>query len=923
MAQAYYNFEAKIIQRSKGQSSVAAAAYNAGEKIKDERTGILHDYTRKHDVHHTAILTPENAPAWASDRQELWNRAEREEKRKDSQVGRQFIMCFPTCLTHEEKIVLSKQFLQEEFVNKGYAVDVAYHDFKGKNAHNPHAHVLVSSRAMSESGFCSFKDRSWNGKERLFELREKWAAIQNRHFEQTGREERVDHRSYQERGIDRTPQVHEGKAVSAIRQKIARGERQDTTSLIDLNNEIRQLNAQLEFEKTTLAELKAKAAREQDNNKQNDKQIVATTKEVLKIAQPSVRELKAEAEDLHQQQRAQFTLDIAEIVKASKPQPAPKVQEPAPSERTPEKRGTMPPPPHEPNDRTYRAVWRQLQAFEGDGMFEVGILNPETGKMRNLTYHRDSLLKIDPETKKASTLSYLKAENAKGKHLYVRPAPHPNGDTQGYVLVDDIDQVTAEELREKGLAPSVLVETSWKNCQAWIKVDERLTRNEASKVARLIAREAGGDPGSAGYQHYGRLAGFTNRKEEHLDLYTGQYPWVLVHHAERTQASAGAAWVARARAELEEEQKQKEATKACQTELASEKASEAELEKAVRAFAKYSAKTTTQDPSTRDWIALKSMAKRGYSLEALEHALWHSEGLEERKKGHTADYVQRTLAKLQEDRDVLEALHRRQENKARRAERKDARARERDERTTIEQWQQYKERERDNPASSASTRQERRKQPGEERKAQSSPGKGKTNSTMTINPNDVTVTTLGALNEEQVRWIVTKTLESKESQKQLEKAAWALTQDTSKWGKLKAEYLKELARTVNIKGAQAYHPYTDAEIGIKLRMAGFGKQRIYDCLKENSPFAAYLDEEAKTRYLYKGIAPLMDNPKVNQKIAQWNQFRTREAIALPEERREAYIKEHRLEELKLSITKERWDEQRMQHSSDRGMERER
>jgi hypothetical protein len=608
MAQAYYNFEAKIIQRSKGQSSVAAAAYNAGEKLKDERTGIIYDYKRKQDVYHAEILTPDVAPEWASDRQELWNRAEREEKRKDSQVGRQFIMCFPTCLTHEEKIALSKQFLREEFVSQGYAVDVAYHDFQGKNAHNPHAHVLVSSRAITSMGFCSFKDRSWNRKDKLFELREKWAAIQNRHFEQTGREERVDHRSYQEQGITRVPEKHEGKAVSAIRRKIEDGRRQDSTSLIDLNNEIRRLNKQLEIERTTLAELKAKAAKEQDNQ-----QSEQTTNNVLAIAQPTIEELKTEAKALHQQQREQFTLDIAEIVQATQA-PSPnkaeiqgvrdRVQPITETINQPQqspKRGTMPPPPREPEDRTYKAVWRQLHAFDGNGMVEIGILDPETGKMKNQTYHRDALLRVDPDTQKAPVLTYLKAQNAKGCHLYVRPAAHENGDTQGFVLIDDIDEITVSELRD--MHPQ------------------------------------------------------------------GQRGW---------------------------------------------------------------------NAPVRNW----------------------------RKR--------RNRKKLPE-------------------------------------------------------------QP---------------------------------------------------------------------------------------KGAQAYHPYTDAEIGIKLRMAGFGKQRIYDCIRENSPFAAHLnDEDAKTRYLYKGIAPLMDNPKINQKIAQWNQFRTREAIAMPEDKRDAYIKEHRLEELKLSITKERWAEQLQQSHSHSERER--
>jgi len=45
-------------------------------------------------------------------------------------------------------------------------------------------------------------------------------------------------------------------------------------------------------------------------------------------------------------------------------------------------------------------------------------------------------------------------------------------------------------------------------------------------------------PGSAGYQHYGRLAGFTNRKDEHLDDRTGRYPWVKVVEAGQAAGDA-------------------------------------------------------------------------------------------------------------------------------------------------------------------------------------------------------------------------------------------------------------------------------------------------------------------------------------------------------------------------------------------------
>ncbi len=58
-----YRLSADIIRRSKGRSVVAAAAYRAGERLLDERTGSVKDYTYRADVVYSEILTPNNAPA--------------------------------------------------------------------------------------------------------------------------------------------------------------------------------------------------------------------------------------------------------------------------------------------------------------------------------------------------------------------------------------------------------------------------------------------------------------------------------------------------------------------------------------------------------------------------------------------------------------------------------------------------------------------------------------------------------------------------------------------------------------------------------------------------------------------------------------------------------------------------------------------
>ena len=42
---AIYRFSASIVSRGAGQSVIAKAAYNAREKLRDERTGELKDYS--------------------------------------------------------------------------------------------------------------------------------------------------------------------------------------------------------------------------------------------------------------------------------------------------------------------------------------------------------------------------------------------------------------------------------------------------------------------------------------------------------------------------------------------------------------------------------------------------------------------------------------------------------------------------------------------------------------------------------------------------------------------------------------------------------------------------------------------------------------------------------------------------------------
>src|SRR5512139_2719358 len=87
---AIFHLSVKTVGRSRGRSATAAAAYRAAARIEDERTGLIHDYSRKGGVLYREIVTPDDAPAWVRDRAQLWNAAELAENRKNSTVAREF-----------------------------------------------------------------------------------------------------------------------------------------------------------------------------------------------------------------------------------------------------------------------------------------------------------------------------------------------------------------------------------------------------------------------------------------------------------------------------------------------------------------------------------------------------------------------------------------------------------------------------------------------------------------------------------------------------------------------------------------------------------------------------------------------------------------------------------------------------------------
>jgi ATP-dependent exoDNAse (exonuclease V) alpha subunit len=221
---AMFRIDIKSIKRSAGQRATASAAYRAGERIRDERTGAVHNHSRRKDVTHTEIFLPaqfgESPMEWARNRASLWNTAEAAEKRSNSRVAREFQVTLPSELSATRRLELARSFAGELSNQYGVAVDLAIHDPKpGGDPRNFHAHLLATTREVTPTGLGAkagleigalerMKRGLPDGSEQYTAIRERWATLMNEALSSANIDARVDHRSLAAQGIDRQPMVH-------------------------------------------------------------------------------------------------------------------------------------------------------------------------------------------------------------------------------------------------------------------------------------------------------------------------------------------------------------------------------------------------------------------------------------------------------------------------------------------------------------------------------------------------------------------------------------------------------------------------------------------------------------------------------------------------------------------------------------------
>lgn len=291
-----YHCSIKIISRAGGRSAVASAAYRSGEKLYNDETGLIHDFTKKGGVIMNEIMLPENAPLRYLDREILWNEVQKVEKRSDAQFAREVEVALPNEMSREQQIDCIRSYVKENFVEKGMIADWALHD---KGDGNPHSHIMLTMRGIDEheqwlqkqkNVFANARDiygrpifnpdlpqydpkdkeatakyripaldnngnqktrvRKGKGTEYLWEKltipandwnehyqaeiwRESWAKHCNEYLD---KENQIDHRSYVRQGVDKKPTIHEGVVARQIEQEGKISER------CQMNREIKERN---------------------------------------------------------------------------------------------------------------------------------------------------------------------------------------------------------------------------------------------------------------------------------------------------------------------------------------------------------------------------------------------------------------------------------------------------------------------------------------------------------------------------------------------------------------------------------------------------------------------------------------------------------------------------------------------------------
>jgi len=247
---AFFYLRTSIIRAKNGKSAVASSAYMSANSLYSQKLGRTFQYCNKEEVIFSEVLLPENAPDEYKNPEVLWNAVEKKENKINSRYARQFIIALPKEWNREECIEFTREFIQKALVDKGMAVQWAFHNKDG----NPHVHIQCTVRGFKKDGTweqmekkeyllvngekvpeidpltgeqkirirnrngristeklykrVTVQSNEWNSRKFLKEVKKQWAETCNKYLPE---EEKIEHRSYEERGMNRVPLIHAAK----------------------------------------------------------------------------------------------------------------------------------------------------------------------------------------------------------------------------------------------------------------------------------------------------------------------------------------------------------------------------------------------------------------------------------------------------------------------------------------------------------------------------------------------------------------------------------------------------------------------------------------------------------------------------------------------------------------------------------------
>jgi Ti-type conjugative transfer relaxase TraA len=276
-AMGYYHCSVDGVGKSAGRSIVAAAAYRSGERLIDESTGIAHNFERRRGVLASFIVLPVDAPAWAQDRERLWNAANAADPRANARLATELELALPHELSASQRRELVEDFARGLVERYGVAVDVALHEpGEGRDHRNHHAHVVISHRQLGPDGFGDVAHKHTIRKKikgvyrdvnvvgiaatagDVKQLRLAWQNAVNRAYREAGLDIEVDARSHRDRGIEREPTQHLGPTAAGIERAGRQSERGDINrDIARRNGERERLHAEAERVSAEIIDLAA------------------------------------------------------------------------------------------------------------------------------------------------------------------------------------------------------------------------------------------------------------------------------------------------------------------------------------------------------------------------------------------------------------------------------------------------------------------------------------------------------------------------------------------------------------------------------------------------------------------------------------------------------------------------------------------